>query len=133
MDRLKCRLRSNRSQREGAKSVIQSHFKNCSILLQTNICVGAPVAIEGINIVPEAGLYNGARGTVVDIVYDSVAGPNSQHKDHLPLYVVVNFPGLRLGRAKPWDKDNPTVRNRKDQTFVLVYPIHTLSRSHWKL
>ena len=24
----------------------------------------------------------------------------------------------------PRDKDNPTVRNRKDQTFVLVYPIH---------
>jgi len=61
---------------------------------------------------------------VVDIVYDSVAVPNSQHKDHLPLYIVVDFSGLILGCAKPWDKDKPTVRNRKDQTFVLVYPIH---------
>ena len=106
------------------KLIIRHHFKNCSILLQTDICVGAPIAIEGINIVPEAGLYKGARKTVMDIVYDSIASPNSQHKDHLPLYVVVNFPGLRLGCAKPWDKDTPTAKNRKDQTFVLVYPIH---------
>ena len=87
------------------------------------MCVGAHIAIEGINIVLEAGLYNSACGTVVNIAYDSVAGPNSQHEDHLPLYVAVGFPGLRLGCAKPWDKDNHTVGNRKDQRLALIYPL----------
>lgn len=71
--------------------------------------MGAPVAINGINIVPEAGLYNGARGWVIDIVYDTVEGPNNQLQNHLPRYVVVDFPGLKLGKAKPWDENNPTV------------------------
>ena len=126
---LTCRWRSNRSQGEGAKSVIRNHFKNCSILLQTDICVGPLVAIEGIQIVPEAGLYNSTRGTVVDIVNDTVAGPPSQYEDHLPLYVGVNFPGLRLGHAKPWDKDNPTARRGKIKTlygFILYIVMLTL-------
>ena len=65
--------------------------------------------MKGLNIVLEAGLYNGARGTVVGIVYDTIAGPNNQHKDHLPLYIVVGFPGLRLRHVKGWDKNNQTV------------------------
>lgn len=107
--RLQCQWMSNRCQSKGKDSVRRSHFKNCSLVLQTDLCVGAPVAISGINIVPEAGLYNGARGWVIDIVYDTVEGPNNKHKDHLPRYVVVDFPGLRLGNADPWDPKHPTV------------------------
>jgi len=74
--------------------------------------VKANVAIFGINIVPEAGLYNGTRGTVIDVVYDTVEGPNNKQEGHLPRYVVVDFPGLRLGNAKPWDSNHPTVSTR---------------------
>ena len=79
------------------------------MVLKTHLCVGATVALSGINIVPEAGLYNAARGLIVDIVYDTVVGPNDKHGEHLPKYIVVDFPGLILGNAKPWDEKNPTV------------------------
>ena len=36
-------------------------FKGQKIVLQTDLCVGAPVAINGRNISTEVGLYNGAR------------------------------------------------------------------------
>ena len=80
--------------------------------MQTDLCVGAKVAIFGINYVPELGLYNGARGTLVDIVYDEGQTPNSKENYHLPKYVVVNFPGLDLkgGKYDCWDKENPKVR-----------------------
>jgi hypothetical protein len=107
--RLRCQWDSNRFQGSGVRSVVRSHFKNSKLVACTDICVGAPVAINGINIVPEAGLYNGARGWVIDIVYDTVEGPNNQLQNHLPRYVVVDFPGLKLGKAKPWDENNPTV------------------------
>ena len=79
------------------------------MVLQTDLCIGASVEISGINIVPEAGLYNGARGTIVDYVFDTVCGPNDKQGDHLPRCVIVDFPGLKLGNAKPWDELNPTV------------------------
>ncbi|KAL7543193.1 hypothetical protein ACHAWF_007334 [Thalassiosira exigua] len=61
------------------------------MVLQTDLCIGATVTISSINIVPKAGLYNGARGTIVDY-----------------LCAIVDFPGLKLGNAKPWDELNPT-------------------------
>jgi len=54
------------------------------MVLSANLCVSAPVAISGIHFVPELGLYNGARGTIIDIVYDNVVGPNNKHEYHLP-------------------------------------------------
>ena len=42
--------------------------------MQTDLCVGSPVAISGINILPKVGLCNGARGTLIDIVYDKGRG-----------------------------------------------------------
>jgi len=102
--RLQCEWSSTKQQSQGIKSVYRSHFSGDNMVLHTDICVGATVSICGINIVPEAGLYNGARGTVVDIIYDTVEGPNNKQEGHLPRYVVVNFPGLKLGDAEPWDK-----------------------------
>ena len=81
------------------------------MVLQTYMCEGSVVALFGMNLIPEVGLYNGARGTVIDFIYDEVCGPNDKHGDHLPKCVIVDFPGLRLGQAKPWDEYNKTVRN----------------------
>ena len=79
------------------------------MVLQTVICVDSIVALYGMNLIPEVDLYNGARGTVVDFIYDDVCRPNNKHGDHLPKCVIVDFPGLRLGQAKPWDKYNKLV------------------------
>ncbi len=62
---------------------------------ETNICVGARVAPSNVNILPEIGLYYGAMGTVIEIVYKNV-GPNDKEHRQLPDYVVVNFPNLKL-------------------------------------
>ena len=108
--RLRCHWRSNKHQSNGKASVSLKHFKGMQEIQHTgDFCVGAPVTIEDMNIVPEAGLYNGARGWLIDIVYDTVEGPNNRMGNDLPLYMVVDFPGLRLNGAKPWDANNPTV------------------------
>ncbi|EJK63663.1 hypothetical protein THAOC_15666, partial [Thalassiosira oceanica] len=91
--------------------VNKKHFNTSNLVLSTDLCVRAKVAIGGINYVPELGLYNGARGEIVDIVYKTMAGPNNKHEDHLPAYVVVDFPHLRLPPyIEPWDRLHPTVR-----------------------
>ena len=89
----------------------KSHFTTTKMARETDLCVGATVALLGVNIVPEAGLYNGARGQIVDFIYDThqVCGPNDKQGDHLPQCVIVDFPGFRRGTTKPWDENNPTV------------------------
>ena len=84
--RLKCEWTSNKKQVKGVATVRKSHFKQTNIVFSTNLCVTAPVAISGINFVPELGLYNGARGTIIDTVYDNIVGPNNKHEYHLPQY-----------------------------------------------
>ena len=74
------------------------------MVLECDLCVGEMVSLSGINIIPEAGLYNGARGRIIDFVYDNVCGPNDKHGGHLPKCVIVDFPGLKLGNYEPWDK-----------------------------
>jgi hypothetical protein len=71
---------------------------------------GCKVSIKGKNFCPLLGLYNGAIGTVHEIVYKKGESPNT---GNLPLYVAVNFPGY-LGRMQGygnmiWDKTMPTV------------------------
>ncbi len=63
------------------------------------------------NILPEVGLYNGAIGTVVEIVYNNrPEGPNDKEHYHLADYVVVDFPNLKLPDGiPPWDKNHKTV------------------------
>ena len=90
---------------------MKSHFDTSSMVLQTDICVGSIVALYGMNLVPEVGLYNGDHGTLIDFIYDDVCGPNHKHGNHLPKCVIVDFPGLRFGQAKPWDEYNKLVTN----------------------
>jgi hypothetical protein len=65
-----------------------------------------------VNYLPEIGLYNGAIGTAVEIVYqDKPEGPNDKEHNHLPDYVVVDIPNLKLPPGiPPWDKLHKTVR-----------------------
>ena len=131
--RLQCKWQSNNQ--GGASRVYKKHFEKLNVVLETDLCVGATVSLSN-NIVPEAGLYNGARGTVVDFVYEHSRpeGPNDKDGEHLPLCVIVDFPGLRLEDAKPWDECNPTVsvdilqegKFDHSQSFILIpYTIAT--------
>ncbi len=77
----------------------------------TNICVGARVAISTVNFLPEVCLYNEVIENVVEIVYqDRPVGQNDKQHYHLPDYVVVDFPHLKLlSNIAPWDKLHKTV------------------------
>jgi hypothetical protein len=55
-----------------------------------------------VNIEPKWGFFNGAIGTVVDIIFRQGENPND---GHLPTVVVVD---LKHYRGPIWDKDNPT-------------------------
>jgi hypothetical protein len=74
-----------------------SHFDHTKYLKHTDICVGARVAISTFNFLPVVRLYNGAIGNVVEIVYqDRPVGPNNKQHYHLPDYIVINIPQLKL-------------------------------------
>ena len=64
------------------------------------------MAISNVNILPEIGLYNGAIGTVVEIVYENrPEGLNDKEHNNLPDYVVVDYPDLKLPPdIQPWDQ-----------------------------
>ena len=106
---LKCQWHSARTVAEGPTSVYRNHLKRINLVLHTELCVRATFAILGQNIVPEAGLFNGARGTIVDFVYDTVCGQNDKQNDFLPKAVIIDFPGFKHKNAQPWDKNNPSV------------------------
>ena len=109
--KLQCHFETNKLQGEQTRCPVRTHFEDNSFLRSTNICVGARVALRMWNILPSAGLYNGAIGTVVEIVYkDRPVGPNDKEHYHLPDYVVVDFPNLKLPpHIQPWDRNNVTV------------------------
>ena len=109
--RLDCWYDTNRLQNGSERCGVKSHFDPRSYVDHTDICVGARVAINKVNFLPEVGLYNGSIGTVKEIVYrTSVVGPNDKQHCHLPDYVVVDFPNLNLPpHIRPWDLNNKTV------------------------
>jgi len=51
-------------------NAIPRHFYGKKILYNLDLCEGALVCLEGVNINPNAGLYVGSIGRVVEIVYD---------------------------------------------------------------
>ena len=109
--RLNCWYDTNKTQSGKEKHAYLSHFDSSCYKSQTDLCVGARVALKNWNILPCAGLYNGSIGTVVEIVYkNNPIGPNDKQHNHLPDYVVVDFPHLTLpSYNKPWDRLCPTV------------------------
>ncbi len=68
-------------------------------------------AISNVNFLPEIGLYNRAIGDFIEIVYsDQPVGLNDKQHYHLPNYVVVDYPNLRLPtNIAPWDELHKTV------------------------
>ena len=101
--------------KQGPSRVNKHHFRSLNIPPSTDLCVHAKVAIGGVNLLPEVGLYNGARGELVDFNYGTrMAGPNNKHEDHLPAYTVVDIPHLKLpSYIEPWDKLHPTVSKKR--------------------
>jgi hypothetical protein len=79
------------------------------------------VAISNVNILPKIRLYNGAIGTVVEIVYqDRPEGPNDKEHSHLPDSMVVGFPNLKLPAGiLPCDELRKTVSFTHS---LLTYP-----------
>lgn len=67
-----------------------------------NICQGARVQISGKNFEPDWGLYNGAVGTVVEIVFNENENPLD---GTLPQYILVDFPQYR---GPSWISEKPT-------------------------
>ena len=109
--RLDCWYDTNKTQNGKERHAIRSHFDQNSFVHHTDLCVGSRVALRNWNILPSAGLYSGAIGTVIEIVYKtSSVGPNDKEHRHLPDYVVVDFPHLNLPPyIRPWDLNHPTV------------------------
>ena len=109
--RLDCCYGTNKTQNGNERHAIRSHFDQKSFIHHTDLCVGARVALRNWNLLPSAGLYSGAIGTIVEIVYKSSSvGPNDKEHDHLPDCIVVDFPHLNLPPyIKPWDLKHPTV------------------------
>ena len=81
----------------------QDHFKNTDIPKVTVLCRDCKVAIKGRNFHPQWGLFNGAMGTVDEIVYNDNEDPNS---GKLPLYIAVRFPSYT---GPQWDPEDPKI------------------------
>ncbi len=103
--RLDCTYNTKRLSGDKEQTVCYSHFDQNSHDQHTDICVGAKVAISNVNFLSELGLYNGAIGDVIEIVYnDRPVGPNDKQHYHLPNDEEINFPNLRLPtNIAPWD------------------------------
>jgi hypothetical protein len=81
-----------------------------------NICRGARVQITGKNFEPDWGLFNGAVGDVVEIVYEEGASPLD---GSCPEYVIVDIPTYR---GPSWIPNKPT--------WVPIPPIEVKCQNH---
>ena len=66
---------------------------------------------------------NGSIGIIIDIVYrNDPIGPNDKQHNHLPDYVVVDFPHLTLlSYIEPWDKLHPKVNAMTTVSMTLLF------------
>ncbi len=67
--RLDCCFGTNRKSGQQERTACKNYFDARSYDSHTDTCIGARVAISNVNILSEVGLYNGALGTVVEIIY----------------------------------------------------------------
>lgn len=93
--------------REMGRKSCPGHFRPESTPLLTFFCVGEKVEIKGKNCNPSWGLYNGAIGTVKEIVFRVGQNPNSKN---LPAYVAVEFQSYKPPSHVPlFDNKNPKI------------------------
>jgi hypothetical protein len=78
------------------------HYDNERTPALINITRNSKVQLTGTNFCPKWGLYHGARGKVLDIVYH----PEHSPPEDLPLYVLVDFPQYC---GPPFIEASPTV------------------------
>jgi len=114
--RLNCWYDTNKKQNGKERRAYTSHFDSKCYKSQTDLCIGERVTLRNWNILPCGGLYNGSIGTVIEIVdKNNPIGPNDKQHNHLPDYVVVDFPHLKLPPyIEPCDKLHPMVMSRND-------------------
>ena len=124
--RLDCTYDRKRTKDKQESCACMSHFDHAKYIKHTDICVGARVAISTVNFLPQFGLFNGAIGHVVEIDYkDRPVGPNDKQHYHLPNYVVVNFPNLKLPtNVAPWDTLHRTV-SMKNIHVMNFFPLYS--------
>jgi hypothetical protein len=79
-----------------------AHLSKKKDMKKTMLSRDTVVYTTKVNIEPKLGLYTGAIGTVVDIIFRKESNPN---EGHLPAVVVVD---LKHYRGPVWDDDNPT-------------------------
>lgn len=89
-------------QKDGAKARNVGHYDNERLPCSINLARNCQVQLTGKNLCPKWGLYHGARGKVLDIVYH----PDHSPPDDLPLYVLVDLPQYC---GPPFIKAAPTV------------------------
>jgi hypothetical protein len=126
---LSSKIDTNRLTKENDQTcACMSHFDHTKYLKHTDLCVGARVAIATVNFLPEVGLYNGTIGNIIEIVYhDRPVGPNDKQHYHLPDYIVVDIPHLKLpSNIAPWDNLHKTVSTKYiHNANIIFHPILT--------
>jgi hypothetical protein len=126
---LSSKIDTNRLTKENDQTcACMSHFDHTKYLKHTDLCVGARVAIATVNFLPEVGLYNGTIGNIIEIVYhDRPVGPNDKQHYHLPDYIVIDIPHLKLpSNIAPWDNLHKTVSTKYiHNANIIFHPILT--------
>jgi ABC-type cobalamin/Fe3+-siderophores transport system ATPase subunit len=90
--------------------------KESDIAPVLNICRGAKVQITGKNFEPDWGLFNGAVGKVVEIVYKENTSPLDTT---FPQFIIVDIPSYR---GPAWIQSHPT--------WVPIPPIELKCKKH---
>lgn len=88
--------------KNNSRSRNSAHYDNERTPALINIARNSQVQLTGTNLCPKWGLYHGARGKVLDIVYH----PEHSPPNNLPLYVLVDIPQYC---GPPFIQSAPTV------------------------
>ena len=96
---------------------VAKHFDNESTPTATALCRGARVQLCCRNFNPTWGLYNGALGTVREIVYQPGKNPNN---GDIPDYVTVEFDYYDNNKGPTWCERRPKVTGVTRDEVVVV-------------
>ena len=91
------RLINAEHRKKGDRSQPRGSYQDCAAVLK--LCIGARVRLN-CNLWVEAGLYNGASGTVIDIIDD----PKNQLKNGLPICVLIQMDESYKGKNSCLDE-----------------------------